>query len=241
VPPAELEQRLTTIRTSTGRLVDALTALPLSDEVVRQPSLLPGWTRGHVLSHLARNADAIRRGVEGAARGEPAAMYPDGNDARDAEIDAGATRDAAALLADLTDSAARLDQAWSALPPAGWDCDTLTRSGPQATWRLVQARWRELEIHRVDLLLGYGPADWPAAFVAPLLPALADPERLGPRLPDGVAVIVEATDSGRRWSAGTGEPVSVRGPSWALACWLVGRPQAVASVLADPPALAPWS
>jgi maleylpyruvate isomerase len=241
VPPTELEQRLTQVRTSTGRLVEALAATEVTDEVLRQPSLLPGWSRGHVLTHLARNADAVRRGAEGAARGEPTAMYPDGDDGRAAEIEAGAARDSAALIADLTDAAARLDKAWSALPPAGWDCDTLTRTGRLATWRLVRTRWRELEIHWVDLLLGYGPADWPAAFVAPLLPSLADPDRLGPRLPAGVAVTVAATDSGQQWSAGAGDPVSVRGPSWALTCWLIGRQQAVANVLADPPTLAPWS
>jgi maleylpyruvate isomerase len=240
VPPAELEQRLAQVRASTGRLVDALTALDLSDDVIRQPSLLPGWTRAHVLAHLARNADAIRRGAEGAARGEPAEMYPGGDDARAAAIEAAAAAAGAAILADLSSAAERLQQTWSTLPAAAWDCDTVTRTGRLATWRLVQARWREVEIHRVDLALGYGPADWPAAFVAPLLPSLTDPERLGPRLPAGVAVLVEATDSGQQWAAGSGEPVPVRGPSWALACWLIGRPAAVADVLVDPPPLAAW-
>jgi hypothetical protein len=54
-------------------------------------------------------------------------------------------------------------------------------------------------------------------------------------------VQVEATDSGRQWSAGAGDPVLVRGPSWALTAWLVGRPMAVADVLTDPPPLAPWA
>jgi maleylpyruvate isomerase len=26
-------------------------------------------------------------------------------------------------------------------------------------------RWREVEVHHVDLDLGYGPADWPDAYV----------------------------------------------------------------------------
>ena len=31
----------------------------LTDDQAREPSLLPGWSRGHVLTHLARNADAM--------------------------------------------------------------------------------------------------------------------------------------------------------------------------------------
>jgi maleylpyruvate isomerase len=241
VPPAELEQRLTQVRASTDRLTAALAALAPPDAALRQPSLLPGWSRGHVLSHLARNADAIRRAAEGAGRGEPTEMYPGGEEERAAEIDTGAARGAAAILADVTVAAERLDAAWSTLPAAAWDSETLTRTGPRATWRLVAARWREVEIHWVDLAIGYGPADWPAAFVAPLLLSLADSDRLAPRLPAGVAVQVEATDSGQQWSAGAGEPLRVRGPSWALTSWLVGRPMAVADVLPDLPPLAPWA
>ena len=125
-----------------------------------------------------------------------------------------------------------------------------------------------MEIHRVDLDEGYGPGDWPASFVAPLLPSLLDPERLGPRLPPGLTVEVVNTDSGQRWSvyggpagvaartarcaavaapaggaagaAGRPRPVRVVGPSWALVGWLIGRAQAVRQELGDPPELAPW-
>jgi len=241
VPPDDLDRRLDQVRASTARLVEELVALAPADDTLRRPSLLPGWTRAHVLSHLARNADALCRAMVGAQRGEPAVMYPGGTEARDAEIAAGATRAAAAIIADVADSARRLDHAWSATSGAAWDVATVTRQGAQPVWRTVGSRWREVEIHWVDLELGYGPADWPAAFLAPLLPALADADRLGPRLPPGVAVEIEATDSGHRWSAGDGpERVPVRGPSWAVACWLVGRPAAVRDTLGKPPELAPW-
>jgi maleylpyruvate isomerase len=241
VPPDDIQQRLDRVGSSTARLGAALTAFDPDEDALRQPSLLPGWTRGQVLTHLARNADAIRRAVDGARRGEPAEMYPGGDETRAADIDAGAARDAPAVLADALTSAQRLEQAWAALPAAAWDVTALTRTGPAPTWRLVPARWREVEIHWVDLAVGYGPADWPAMFVASLLPALVDEDRLGPRLPDGLAVHIVATDSGHEWSVGTGDPVGVRGPSWALTSWLVGRPGVVADVLADPPRLAPWA
>src|SRR5688572_32614790 len=38
--------------------------------VVRQPSILPDWTVGHVLTQLARNAEAMVRRIEEATRGE---------------------------------------------------------------------------------------------------------------------------------------------------------------------------
>ena len=51
-----------------SRLAAAINDLP--DAVVRQPSLLPDWTVGHVLTHLARNAEAMVRRIEAATRGE---------------------------------------------------------------------------------------------------------------------------------------------------------------------------
>ncbi len=235
-----MEQRLSQVRSSTERLVKALYGLDWPAEVLRGPSLLPGWSRAHVLTHLARNADGIWRVTEGASRGESALMYPGGEPARDAAIEAGAGRDAAQLLADVRDTADRLDQTWAQLPDTGWEVEGITRTGRSTTRALVASRWREVEIHWMDLAIGYGPADWPAAFVAPLLPSLADPDRLGPRLPAGTAVELEATDSGARWTAGSGAPVLVRGPSWALTAWLIGRPGAVSDVLTDPPALGTW-
>jgi maleylpyruvate isomerase len=246
VPPEDLTRRLDAVTASTARLLTALEKLAGDDAAMREPSLLPGWTRGHVLAHLARNADALGRAAAGAARGEPTPMYPGGDAGRAAEIEAGAGRSADELRADVAGTAAELDRVWASLAGPAWDVAAVTRVGRSPLWRLVQSRWREIEIHWVDLDIGYGPADWPAAFVAPLLPALADPDRLGPRLPAGLAVELEATDSGRRWSARSPAPsgsgaTPVRGPSWALVAWLVGRPGAVRQVLPDPPRLAPWA
>jgi maleylpyruvate isomerase len=35
-------------------------------------------------------------------------------------------------------------------------------------------RWREVELHHVDLGLGYTPADWPDEFVHLVLPEMID-------------------------------------------------------------------
>ena len=70
----DVARRLDEVRWSTEGLLDALRERPPTDSWARQPSLLPGWTRGHVLSHLARNADAMVRTLAGTARGE---QHPD--------------------------------------------------------------------------------------------------------------------------------------------------------------------
>src|SRR5439155_1243250 len=105
----------------------------------------------------------------------------------------GARRPASEIVADVVATAAALDEAWSAMTPAAWDVDLVARSGPAPSWRSLPMRWREVEIHRVDLDVGYGPADWPATFVGPLLPRRLLPgsltrrgrRRPGPRLGPG--------------------------------------------------------
>ncbi len=126
------------------------------------PSRLPGWSVGHVLTHLARNADSIGRVLAAAERGETVFRYAAGQ--RDAEIESGATRPADELVADVRATIWRLEQAWST--HTRWD--GRSREGPDRELevsQLVFARWREVEVHRVDLGLGYEPADWPAEYV----------------------------------------------------------------------------
>jgi maleylpyruvate isomerase len=257
----DVTRRLDEVRWSSEGLLDALRERPPTDSWAGQPSLLPGWSRGHVLNHLARNADAMVRTLSGTLRGEKIPMY-DSEDARAADIEAGANRPATDLTADVIESAGRLEQIWSRLDDADWQHDAVTREGAVPAIRLLGMRWREVEIHRVDLADGYGPGDWPASFVAPLLPSLLDPRRIGPRLPAGLTVEVVNTDSGQRWlvgadvpaAAGTARstraaavrsaaapPVRVVGPSWALVSWLVGRPAAVRAELGELPALRTWS
>ena len=255
----DVARRLDEVRWSTEGLLDALRERPPTDSWARQSSLLPGWTRGHVLSHLARNADAMVRTLSGTARGEKIPMY-DGEDARAADIQAGAGRPAAELAADVVETAGRLEQTWSTLDDADWRHDAVTREGPVPAIRLIGMRWREVEIHHVDLADGYGPGDWPASFVAPLLPSLLDPRRIGPaaavradrrgrqhRLRPALAGRRGRAGGGRDRALGPGRggpvrgapPVRVVGPSWALVSWLIGRPAAVRAELGELPALRP--
>jgi maleylpyruvate isomerase len=233
---------LVDLRTSTAALIRGIEAEQWTDADMRAPSLLPEWTRGHVLTHIARNADGIARTLAGALRGEVVARYPDGRAGRDADIKAGATRAATELIADVRESADRLDRVFGAVADAdGWELPTEDR--PAGDY--APARWREVEIHRVDLAGAYTPDEWPASFISYLLPVLVDtvPNRTDCALkitvtPDGSTT----TDlPGSVWTVGSGEQVSVAGPDWALLAWLAGRSKIVVGVLSATPSLGPWS
>ncbi|MEU8078984.1 maleylpyruvate isomerase N-terminal domain-containing protein [Catellatospora citrea] len=145
----------------------------IDDQTVRTPSRLPGWTVGHVLTHLARNADSVVRRLDGAARGELVDQYPGGATGRAAEIEAGQGRPAAEIIADLTAADAAVDAAFARATPDVWQRTVRAGGGDliPAT-QLLFARWREVEVHHVDLGLGYGWEQWPDGLVARWLPGL---------------------------------------------------------------------
>jgi maleylpyruvate isomerase len=136
----------------------------LTDDVARRPSLLPGWSVGHVLTHLARNADSLAGMFEGAERREVTPQYPSA-DARNADIEAGAGRSAAALVGDLRSSIWRLEGTWASASATAWSGHGLNMSGRVAITELPFRRWGETVIHHADLGLEYTPAHWPAEFV----------------------------------------------------------------------------
>jgi maleylpyruvate isomerase len=181
------------------RALDAALA-GLRDEQARAPSLLEGWSVGHVLSHVARNADSVVWRLEGAACGELRDQYPGGLAQRRTDIEAGAGRPAAALAADVARTSAAVEAAMAALRPAAWDGLTRTSRGVVETARdAVFSRWREVVVHHGDL--GLGRVTWPPALVTAWLP------RELPRL-------VERTDPQQllAWVIG-------RGPAPALDPW----------------------
>src|SRR2546429_8775170 len=100
----EVSHSLDRLAAATDRVLATATAL--SDAQAREPSLLPGWSRGHVLTHIARNADGMVNLLHWARTGTQTPMYTSAQ-SRAADIEAGAGRPAAGPAADLRDSAAR--------------------------------------------------------------------------------------------------------------------------------------
>ncbi len=133
------------------------------------PSLLPDWSVGHVLTHLARNADANRGMLEAAELGLERWMYPSPR-FRETDIQSGATRSAATLVEDVKTAGRLLEQTWDAMTAAGWSGYGLAGAGRFAMATGPWRRWREVEVHWADLGLGYGPDDWPASYVSTDLP-----------------------------------------------------------------------
>ncbi len=161
----------------------------LTDQRAREASLLPGWSRGHVITHIARNADALNRFAIGVLTGVPGEMYPGGPDARNAAIEEGAGRPASLLAADLHFASSRAVDTLRNITEDLLDTPIRWRK-PITARDLPVLRWRELEIHHVDLAVGYAPISWPDPFVEETLetelPALAEfaPGVDVPDLPD---------------------------------------------------------
>lgn len=214
---------------ATERLL-ADVAFLTEDADVRAPCALPGWSRGHLLTHLARNAEAHRRMALAAAGGAVARQYPGGGDQRAADIEAGAGRPAAALVEDVTASATALASAWGAMPEAAWQRPIAMLDGVVAAWVGPRSRLTECELHHVDLDVGYHPSAWSPGFVDLALPQVA--ARMGERargeaepVPRWVLHRTDgAVDAEAEWSIGTGPPAGrVTATGAALLAWLTGR------------------
>ena len=149
---------------ATQRLLDAARVIPEPD--LRAPSLLPGWTRAHVLAHLARGADAMRNLLIGARSGQARPAYASAA-AREAAIESGATVKTDELMADLADSAMALRTIARQLPDDGWQVPVrVLDSRPFPASQLLVRRLVEIELHHCDLGIGYGHTEWPATFAA---------------------------------------------------------------------------
>jgi maleylpyruvate isomerase len=228
------------VDTATSRLRQ--TAAGVSDQQAREPSLLPGWSRGHVLTHLARNADSLRNLLIWARTGAVTPQYAS-LDAREEGISAGAGRSAAELLADVETSAAALAAEAATLANADWAAQVQGTHGQwHPAWFTLWRRLTEVEIHHVDLNAGYVPPDWPGAF------ALACVKRVASDFtrPDAPAAVLLSSDSGHVLAigpAGAKAAVQVTGPASALLAWLTGRSQG-ADLAAEPagplPPLPSW-
>ena len=224
---------------STTRLMATIDRM--GDEAVRAPSRLPEWTVGHVLTHLARNADGNTRMVGGAARGEVLDQYPHGREGRAADIEAGAARPASVIVDDVRRSADGLMAALDALPDDAWDRPVRAFAGEYPVRNVLVARRREVEVHHVDLGVAYTSADWPSDFVARELRVAVD--GLAARLDVGVRLELVVTGDGHGALVGSGDTMcTVRGDGASILLWLLGRevPAGGLDAPAGLPTLAPW-
>ncbi|OIK03177.1 maleylpyruvate isomerase family mycothiol-dependent enzyme [Streptomyces monashensis] len=203
---------LACVREATERLLTAV--VELDNASLAEPSRLSGWSRGHVLAHLARNADALVNVLEGRP------MYASA-EVRDADIERDAPRPLDVQLADLRESAARLQALGDA--PADWSRTVELRNGvTDSASRVPFRRWAEVDLHHVDLGIGYELEDLPAEFTEREIDFLA--QRFAGHKdvpPTGLSA-----GDGRNWTTGgggDGAPVTAAGTPADLLGWLAGR------------------
>jgi maleylpyruvate isomerase len=209
----------------------------LDEPGLRAPSALPGWTRAHVLTHVARNADGLRNLLIWANTGVETPMYAS-PEARDTEIEAGASRGAADILADFVASATRFEQYAAALPDDAWPREVRNRQGAPVTGVVVaRMRLSELTVHLADLGSG-DDLDRVLALLGPLAEDVVQHAitSRGAHLPALRLVAGEF-----EWTTtGAAPGATVRGSCGELLAWLTGRSDG-AALDGDVPRIPAWS
>ncbi len=219
-PDARFAELRVLLTAATQRLLGG--TIVVTDAEWAAPSRLPGWSRAHLATHLARQADGFGRLVEGAASGVPQAMYAS-PEVRTAEIEDGAARSGLELQTDLDTSAGRLTAAFERLDtdPDRWSTSVELRGGLVVPARLLPlGRLFEVEVHHVDLGVGYEieqiepeVAEWLIEWIA-----------FRARARDEFPRVELRTDSGGTTTVGrVGDGIVVHGPAPALVGWLTNR------------------
>ncbi len=196
------------------RSVDGLDA-----DALGAPSALPGWSRGHVVAHLALNAEGLTRALVGVVEGSDVPQY-DSSAARAADIEelAGAPEDE--LRARFLASCTRLAKATAALQEGHLDATVRRTASGRRTFgaRSVPGRRLvEVAVHHVDLDVGHRRTDWPVQTAGALVDSLVpDLGALGP-------LTLQGLDAERTWRLGGTDGPIVQGTTADLAWWLTGR------------------
>jgi maleylpyruvate isomerase len=168
----------------------------LDEQTMSQPCALPGWTRKHLVAHVAANADALGNLVHWARTGERTPMYTSAEQ-RNADIESGAQRSATELTEWLNTSIQKLGVAMDALTGEQWRTDVVTAQGRTVpATEIPWLRAREVCVHAVDLGTGTTFADLPGDFLAVLITDIRGKRDLG-TVPGGPLPEVAAYLAGR--------------------------------------------
>lgn len=200
-----------------------LTAIErIEDSDFALPSPLPGWSRAHVIGHVARNAEALVRLASWARTGVECQMY-ESRDQRDAEVESTANMAPDELRRLSVDTAAELDAALAALDERTWAATVRTALG-----RIIPAaeipwmRIREVWLHAIDIDADLEFAEFPSGVVDLLL----DDTTGALSVRDGCpSLILAPGDRTRTWALGpeSAETAVVDLPTAVLAEWMTGR------------------
>lgn len=219
----EIRALIADLTAETGKVCASIE--PLSDsQASGDASRLPGWSRAHVVVHLARNADGLRNLLLSARTGIPLRMYASPR-TRIADIDAGVTRPAEVITADALESSVRFLVEARAMPPQAWEANVAFSSGRAdapmvVARRLLEMRLEEVVLHHVDLDVDYEFDDVPERILRPFL------ERFVIRRErQGVPLTIQLDGSDHPIVARAPAAPVVEGGLAGLVAWLAGRSQ----------------
>ncbi|WP_239154186.1 maleylpyruvate isomerase family mycothiol-dependent enzyme [Amycolatopsis sp. FDAARGOS 1241] len=197
----------------------ALVIGSLDEAAVRAPSALPGWSRGHLLTHLACNADAVGNLLNWASTGVETPMYGPGS-ARDDAINAGAARDTAEILADVVASGERLVDLAASLPDHAWTAPVRGRAGQPITGAdALTLRLAETTIHLTDLDAGHDFTSACSLLGDHIGAVVGNMIRMYP----GELPPIRLTDGTHTWTMADGSAGLVSGTPGAVLAWVSGR------------------
>ncbi|MSO27627.1 MAG: maleylpyruvate isomerase family mycothiol-dependent enzyme [Candidatus Nanopelagicales bacterium] len=209
---AQLEQQ-------TGLLIATIDAMQPTQ--VGEPSLLPNWSRGHVLAHIDGNARGLARLVRWALDGIRRDMYISPA-VREGDIQLHAGRSLGQHQLAITQSARQFADEYALLSTEQLENEIELRNGRVVKARsLLKLRLQEVAIHHLDLNLAatFGPEQWPAAMVEQLLPEVVRDFQVRAELPIGWIDIA----GGTRYEIDPGLKIGVSGSATGVLAWLLGR------------------
>jgi len=205
--------------------MDAQTAILLatvdgmaSDDLAAASSL-PGWSRGHVLGHIAGNAEGLGRRARSMVDGVPRTMY-ESQESRDADIEWRSGRSPAEHRLALSATHDDLRRDFMGLPGARLDEVIEIRSGLSIRMGdFPLLRLQEVCIHHSDLgMARYTWEDWPEE-----LAAWALPRAVGMFASRGEFPVAWVEADGQRLVIGDGDGPGLAGSSRELLAWMTGR------------------
>ncbi|WP_225640875.1 maleylpyruvate isomerase family mycothiol-dependent enzyme [Streptomyces werraensis] len=233
----EASRSLAWVKDGTARVAQHASRLAPAEFAV--PTRLPGWSRAHLLAHLARNAEALTNLTLWARTGVEIPMYKDAGQ-RDRDIQQSAGQAPPLLLADFSETAAVLEASVSAMDATAWAAEVRTARGRAIpASEIPWLRAREVWIHLVDLDAGFEMEDLPADFVDALLDDVGSHFTGRKSFP---TLRIEPTDRQRAWQIGDSRSATVvTAPAATALGWLIGRrePQALTAP-SDLPSLPSW-
>jgi maleylpyruvate isomerase len=190
----------------------------LSNEDVAANSLLPDWSRGHVLSHLANNARGLSNLIEWALSGVQKNMYVS-VEQRAIDIENDAKRPGKEIIADFLEQskilAFNLDRLM--VGPLLSEEVVIGNGSHVHPYELTTLRERELLVHLVDLGLDYKANDWSFDFSIKTLKSVS----AGKRKESVKFRLLIAGD--HTWTMDQNGMTDIFGTPQSLAAWLMGR------------------